>query len=65
MTVTTINLRQVDLALVRKLKITAAVQGLTMKQFILAAIERALPADIDERLAALERDGRPRRGGRR
>jgi len=61
----TISLRKVDLALARRAKMTAAGQGVTLKEFILAAIERALPADIDERVAAVERAARPRRGGRR
>jgi hypothetical protein len=62
----TISLKKVDMAFARKAKMTAAGQGLTLKQFILSAIERALPADIDERVAAVERAGaHARRGGRR
>jgi hypothetical protein len=61
----TISLKKVDLALARKIKMTAAGQGVTLKQFILGAVERALPADIDERVAAVERAGRRSRGGRK
>jgi hypothetical protein len=54
----TLCLKKVDLEVARKIKMTAAGQGLTLKAFILAAVQRALPNDSDKRLAAVQRAGR-------
>lgn len=63
----TVKMDRVDRDLVRRAKVTAAGRGVTFKTFVLEAIEAALPKDIEESLAAIERtaDERPTRKGRR
>ena len=50
----TLKIEKVDRNLVRKAKMVATARGLNLRSFILEAIEKALPEDIDQRIAAFE-----------
>ena len=57
-----ISLKEVDRDFANRAKSAAYGRGLTLKQFILAAIEKALPDDLDERVARVEKKSKSARG---